>query len=71
MYKKSNKIGKNKEQLRKETCERYQNLSEEEKARNENMVASDIRIFQNKKKKWSVSMNVNITEIFLMIKNKG
>ena len=41
---------KNKERLREETRERYQNLSEEEKTRNENMVASDIRIFLKKKK---------------------
>ena len=41
---------KNKGKLRKEARERYQNLSKEEKARNENMVASDIRVFPIKKK---------------------
>ena len=61
---------KNKERLRKEARKRYRNLSEEEKTRNDNMVASDIRIFLKKKKKRSVSINANATIIFLKIKNK-
>ena len=61
---------KNKERLWKEARERYRNLSEEEKTRNDNMVASDIRIFLKKKKKRSVSINANATKIFLKIKNK-
>ena len=61
---------KNKERLWKEARKRYRNLSEEEKTRNDNMVASDIRIFLKKKKKRSVSINANATKIFLKIKNK-
>ena len=44
---------KNKEELRKEACERYQNLSEEEKEKKEKMPETDIKIFlkkENKKK---------------------
>ena len=47
----------------------YQNLSEEEKNKKKNMVASDIRIFLKIKKKRNVSMKVNATKIFLKIKN--
>ena len=61
---------KNKERIQREAHERYQNLSEEEKTGKVNMVASNIRIFLKKKKKSSVSMNVNATKIFLKIKNK-
>ena len=60
---------KNKERLRKEAYEMYQNLSEEEKNLKKNMVASDIRIFLKIKKKRNVSMKVNATKIFLKIKN--
>ena len=44
---------KNKEELRKEACERYQNLSEEEKEKKQKMPKTDIKIFlkkENKKK---------------------
>ena len=50
-----NKYQKHKEKLRKETCERYQNLSAEEieKMQKEKikMLETDIKIFLKKKKK--------------------
>ena len=50
---------KNKEKLRKEARERYQNLSE-----GENMLVSDIEIFLKQKKERSVNMVVNDTKVF-------
>ena len=40
-----------KERLQKKVCERHQNLPEEEKEKNGNMVANDIKTFVNMKKK--------------------
>ena len=38
---------KNKERFQKKACERYQDLSAEEKIKTENMVANNIKIFQS------------------------
>ena len=46
---------KNKEKLRKETRERYQNLSEEEKEKDERRLETDIKIFLKKKRKTELS----------------
>ena len=46
---------KNKEKLRKETRERYQNLSEEEKEKDERRLETDIKIFLKKKSKRELS----------------
>ena len=53
-----------KEKLQKEARERYENLSEEKKAKSANMIVSDIEIFLKKKKKRSVNMVVNDIKIF-------
>ena len=42
---------KNKEKVQKKACERYQNLSKEEKEKSVNMVANDTKIFPNMKNK--------------------
>ena len=42
---------KNKERLQKEAHERYQNLSEEEKEKRDNIVANNIKIFLEMKNK--------------------
>ena len=55
---------KNKEKIRKEACKRYQNLSEEEKKKRDNMLVSDTENFLNKKKERSVNMVVNDIRIF-------
>ena len=55
---------KNKENLQKEVCERYQNLSEEEKTESTNMLVSDIETFLKKKKKRGVNMVVADIRIF-------
>ena len=59
---------KNKEILRKEVHERYQNLSKEEK--NKNMHMKSIKIFLKKKKIKCFSI-VNTIKSFLKMKNKG
>ena len=41
---------KDKERLQKNACERYQNLSEEEKTKRENIVVNNIEIFLKMKK---------------------
>ena len=55
---------KNIERLSKKACERYQNLSEEEKTKSTTMLVSDIEIFLRKKKERSVNMVVNDIKIF-------
>ena len=55
---------KNKEKIRKEARKRYQNLSEEEKKKRDNMLVSDTENFLNKKKERSVNMVVNDIRIF-------
>ena len=49
---------KHKEKLRKKARERYQNLSEDEKAKSINMLLSGIEIFLKKKKKRNINMVV-------------
>ena len=46
---------KNQERISKKACERYQNLSEEEKGKSTNIFVGDIDIFLKKKKKGSVN----------------
>ena len=46
---------KNQERISKKACERYQNLSEEEKEKSTNIFVGDIDIFLKKKKKGSVN----------------
>ena len=46
---------KNQERISKKACERYQNLSEEEKEKSTNIFVGDIDIFLKKKKKRSVN----------------
>ena len=46
---------KNKKKLRKETRERYQNLSEEEKEKDDRRLETDIKIFLKKKSKRELS----------------
>ena len=46
---------KNQERISKKACERYQNLSEEEKEKSTNIFVGDIVIFLKKKKKGSVN----------------
>ena len=48
-------IKKTKESLRKKTCTRYQNLSEEEKTKIINMVVNDIEVFLKMKNKGLLS----------------
>ena len=60
---------KNKEMLRKEVHERYQNLSKEEK--NKNMHMKSIKIFLKKKKIKYFSIVINTIKSFLKMKNKG
>ena len=50
----------NKERLQKKACERYQNISEEEKEKRNNMVVNITKIYQKvKKTNWS-SIEKNI-----------
>ena len=42
---------KHKEKVRKEACEKYQNLFEDEKEKNEKWPREDIKIFMQKKEK--------------------
>ena len=62
----TNIIKKNKEELRKEACERYQNLSEEEKEKRLKRPETDIKIFlkkeNNKKHKYNRDRNKNLSE---------
>ena len=51
---------KHKEMLRKEACERYQNLSETEKNKKQKRPKNDIKILLNKKKRKSASIIVNV-----------
>ena len=44
---------KNKEKLRKQAREKYQNLSEEEKVKNVNIIVIQLRIFLKKRNKKS------------------
>ena len=60
---------KNKEMLRKEVHERYQNLSKEEK--NKNIHMKSIKIFLKKKKIKYFSIVVNTIKSFLKMQNKG
>ena len=56
---------KKKEKLQKEACERYQNLSEEEKDKKGQYARErDMEAFLKKKKKRSVSMVVKDIRIF-------
>ena len=56
------------EKIRKKTPEKYQNLYEEEKAKNINTLENDTEIFRKRKKTKCVSMVEN--NIFLKLKNK-
>ena len=49
----------------------YQNLSEEDKKKSQNIVVKDMEIVLKKKKTKSVDMFVNDIEIFHKIKNKS
>ena len=55
---------KNKEKLRKEARERYQNLSEEEKEKRQKRLKTDIKIFPKKKKErqYHRDRNKNLSE---------
>ena len=59
----------NKERLRKEACERYENLSGEEKTKSEKRLVKDIKVFLKEKKKKSVSIVANAIKIFPKMKN--
>ena len=53
---------KNKERLQKKSCERYQNLSKEEKAESNNMVVNVTKISQKMKNKSLLRLEKNIIE---------
>ena len=53
---------KNKERVGKKSCERYQNLSKEEKAKSNNMVVNVTKISQNLKNKSLLRLEKNIME---------
>ena len=57
---------KHKEKLRKEACERCQNLFEEEKKH-----VKYVKILLKKKNKKSANIMVNVIKIFLNLKNKS
>ena len=52
----------NKERLQKKARERYQNLSKEEKEKNDNMVVNVIKISQKMKKKSLLGIQKKIIE---------
>ena len=56
---------KHKERLRKETPERYQNLSEEEKDKKQKKLEKDINILLKKKKKKGNSFIRNVSKSYL------
>ena len=53
---------KNKERLQKKSCERYQNLSKEEKAKSNNMVVNVTKISKKMKNKSLLRLEKNIIE---------
>ena len=57
---------KHKERLRKQTCERYQNLHEEEKDKRQKKLKKDIKILLKKKKK-GTSIIRNVSKSYLSI----
>ena len=58
---------KTKKNFKKQACERYQNLSEEEKNKKAH---KKCQIFLKKKKNKSVNTIVKVIKIFVMINNK-
>ena len=64
-------IKKNLKKLQKKACERYQNVSEEEKGKSKNMIVSDIKIFEKMKKKKCSNMVVSEIKISKKMKNKS
>ena len=70
-----NIIVKNKEKIRKEASERYENLSEEEQKTKIKKPLQRYQNFSEEEKEKSVNIIVNVfiivNKIFLKIKNKG
>ena len=59
----NNYYQKHKERLWKETCKKYQNLSEAETNKRKKRPLKDIKISQKKKKKKSISIIVKVIKI--------
>ena len=62
---------KNKKRLRKESLERYQNLSVKEKNKERRKACERCQNFSEEEKEKSVNTSVNYTEIFQKNKNKS
>ena len=58
---------KTKEKLRKEACETYENLSEEEKTKGKKRLEKDIKMLRKKNKKKGVSILRKVSKSYLSI----